>query len=154
MAVKPIPDGYHSLTPYLIVGDGPRAIEFYQEAFGAEELVRMAEPSGKVGHAELRIGDSIVMLADEHPEVDARSPESIGGSPVSLVLYVEDADAVYERAVKAGATPERPVEDQFYGDRAGVVRDPFGHAWHVHTHTEDVSPEEMTRRAGAAAETG
>jgi PhnB protein len=151
MAVKPIPDGYHSLTPYLVVGDGPKAIDFYQQAFGAEELMRMGEPSGKVGHAELRIGDSVVMLADEHPEVDARSPQSIGGSPVSLMIYVDDVDAVYDRAVKLGATAERPVENQFYGDRAGTVRDPFGHRWHIHTHVEDVSPEEMTRRAEAAA---
>jgi len=154
MAVKPIPEGYHSLTPYLVVGDATKAIEFYKEAFGAEEVMRMAEPSGKVGHAELRIGDSMVMLADEHPEVDARSPESIGGSPVSLVLYVEDVDAVYERAVKAGGTAERPIKNEFYGDRAGLVRDPFGHGWHIHTTVEEVSPEEMMRRAEAAASGG
>ena len=151
MAVQPIPEGYHALTPYLVVGDASKAIEFYKGAFGAEEMMRMGEPGGKVGHAELRIGDSVVMLADEHPEVDARSPETIGGSPVSIVLYVDDSDAVYDRAVKLGATAERPVENQFYGDRAGTVRDPFGHRWNVHTHVEDVSPEEMTRRAEAAA---
>ena len=146
MAVKPIPEGYHSLTPYLVVGDGAKAIDFYKEAFGAEEVFRMADPAGKIGHAELRIGDSVLMLADEHPEVDARSPESIGGSPVSVLLYVEDSDAVFDRAVKAGATEERPVELQFYGDRAGTLRDPFGHRWNVHTTVEEVSPEEMERR--------
>jgi PhnB protein len=154
MAVKPIPDGYHALTPYLVVGDAAKAIEFYRGAFGAEEIMRMGEPGGKVGHAELRIGDSVVMLADEHPEVDARSPETIGGSPVSIVLYVEDSDAVYDRAVKLGATAERPVENQFYGDRAGTVRDPFGHRWHIHTTVEEVSPQEMERRMKEAASSG
>jgi PhnB protein len=154
MAVKPIPEGYHSLTPYLVVGDGSKAIDFYKEAFGAEELFRMADPTGKIGHAELRIGDSVLMLADEHPEVDARSPESIGGSPVSVLLYVEDSDAVFDRAVKAGATEERPVELQFYGDRAGTLRDPFGHRWNIHTTVEEISPEEMARRAEAAASGG
>jgi PhnB protein len=154
MAVKPIPDGYHALTPYLVVGDAAKAIDFYKEAFGADELMRMGGPDGRVGHAELRIGDSVVMLADEHPEMDARSPESVGGSPVSIVLYVEDSDAVFDRAVKAGATAERPVEHQFYGDRAGTLRDPFGHRWNIHTTVEEVAPEEMERRMKEAASGG
>jgi PhnB protein len=144
--VKPIPDGYHAVTPYLIVGDGARAIEFYKQAFGAVEVMRMHGPGGKVGHAEIRIGDSPIMLADEFPGCDTRSPASLGGSPVSIYLYVEDADTVFARAVAAGATAVRPVEDQFYGDRTGGLRDPFGHIWHVGTHREDLSAEELRRR--------
>ena len=154
MAVEAVPEGYHSINAYLVVGHAAKAIDFYIEAFGAEEMFRMAAPGGKIGHAELRIGDSVLMLADEHPEVDARSPASIGGSPVSLLLYVDDVDTVYDRAVRAGATAERPVEDQFYGDRAGTVRDPFGHRWHIHTNIEDVSAEEMARRVEAAEGSG
>lgn len=152
--VKPIPDGYHSVTPYLIVNDGARAIEFYKQAFGALELFRMDGPDGRVGHAEIKIGDSHVMLADEHPEIAARSPQSIGGSPVSLMLYVEDVDATVGRALEAGAKLTRPVADQFYGDRTGGLEDPFGHAWYVATHVEDVPPEELQRRAAAAHQGG
>ena len=148
--VKPIPEGYHTATPYLIVGDGARALEFYKQAFGATELFRMAGPDGRIGHAEIKIGDSPIMLADEHPEMNARSPRTLGGSPVSLVLYVEDVDAVVEQAVAAGAKLTRPVANQFYGDRTGGVEDPFGHVWYIATHVEDVSPEELQRRAAAA----
>lgn len=149
-SAKPIPDGYHSVTPYLIVKDAARAIAFYEQAFGAKELFRMAEPDGRVGHAELQIGDSRVMLADEHPEIQARGPQSSGGSPVTIHLYVEDVDATVARAVAAGAQLTRPVADQFYGDRNGGLTDPFGHTWWVATHTEDVSEEEMERRAREA----
>lgn len=145
-SVKPIPEGYHSLTAYLICDGAAKAIEFYKKAFGAAETVRLGSPGGKIGHAEIRIGDSFLMLADEHPEMDARGPHTIGGSPASLVLYVKDVDAVYARAVGAGAKAKRPVADQFYGDRAGSVEDPFGHTWHIHTHMEDLTPEEITRR--------
>jgi PhnB protein len=148
--VKPIPQGYHTATPYLIVNDGARAIEFYKKAFGATELFRMAGPDGKIGHAEIKIGDSPIMLADEVPAMGHRSPHSLGGSPVSILLYVEDVDAVFEQAVAAGAKVARPVADQFYGDRTGGVTDPFGHAWHIATHKEDVSSEELQRRAAAA----
>jgi len=148
--VKPIPDGYHAVTPYLIVDGAASAIEFYTKAFGAIELVRMAGPDGKIGHAELLIDDSHVMLADENPGMGARAPRSIGGSPVSLLLYVEDVDAVVSKAVSLGAKLTRPVADQFYGDRTGGLEDPFGHNWYVATHKEDVSPEEMKRRSAAA----
>ena len=148
--VNPIPDGYHSVTPYIVVDGGARAIEFYKQAFGATELFRMAGPDGKIGHAEIKIGDSHVMLADEHPEMNARSPQAFGGSPVSLMLYVEDVDATVGRALEAGATLTRPVADQFYGDRTGGVTDPFGHFWYVATHVEDVPPEELKKRAAAA----
>ena len=147
MSVKPIPDGYHSLTPYLIVKGGARAIDFYKQAFGAIELMRMEGPGGVLGHAELKIGSSIFMLADEHPEMGARSPETIGGTPVSLLLYIENVDDVVARAVAAGAQIVKPVTDQFYGDRSGLIRDPFGHQWNVATHVEDVPPDEMARRA-------
>ncbi len=149
MPVKPVPDGYHSVTPYLIVRGAARAIEFYGRAFGAVELMRMPQPDGRIGHAELRIGDSPVMLADEHPEIGARSPETVGGSPVTLMLYVPDVDATVARAVAAGARVTRPVADQFYGDRSGAVADPFGHLWFVATHVEDVPPDEMERRRAA-----
>ena len=152
--VKPIPDGYNGVTPYLIVDGAARAIEFYKQAFGATETFRMERPDGRVGHAEIKIGDSHVMLADEHPEMGARGPQSIGGSPISLVLYVEDVDATVNRAVEAGAKLTRPVANQFYGDRTGGVEDPFGHAWYVATHVEDVAPEEMQKRAAAAHQGG
>jgi PhnB protein len=148
-SVKPIPEGYHSVTPYLIVKDAARALEFYGKAFGATEVMRFMQPDGRVGHAEIRIGDSHVMLADEFPEIGAKSPQTIGGTPVTIMLYVEDVDAVVDRAVKAGATLTRPVQDQFYGDRSGGVTDPFGHSWFVATHVEDVSPDELQRRAAA-----
>jgi len=150
MATKPIPDGYRTATPYLIIKGAADAIEFYKRAFGATELLRMADPQGRVGHAEIKIGDSVIMLADEHPAMGYRGPRSLGGSSVSILLYLEDVDGVFERAVKAGAKAQRPVADQFYGDRSGTLEDPFGHVWTVATHVEDVSAEEMQRRAEAA----
>ena len=146
---KPIPNGFHSLTPYLCVSDAARAIEFYDKAFGATLIMRLAEPGGRVGHAELQVGDSVIMLADEHPEYGVRSPRAFGGSPVSLHLYVEDVDAVVARAVAAGAKVVHPVADKFYGDRSGRVEDPFGHVWDIGTHKEDVSPAEVERRYAA-----
>jgi PhnB protein len=146
MTVKPIPDGYSTATPYLIVKDAPRAIEFYKQAFGATELMRLAEPGGRVGHAEIQIGNARLMLADEFPEMGIRGPQALGGSPVTFLLYVEDVDARFRQAVAAGATVQRPLKDQFYGDRLGTVTDPFGHVWTIATHTEDVSPEEMEKR--------
>jgi len=151
MAVKYIPQGYHTATPYLIVKGAARAIDFYKQAFGATELMRFPGPGGSIGHAEIRIGDSPIMLADEAPQMGYRSPTSIGGTPVSLMLYVEDVDKVVDRAVKAGGKLERAVADQFYGDRNGTIHDPFGHVWTIATHKEDVSPEEMQRRAAAMA---
>ena len=150
MATKPVPDGYRTATPYLIVKGAAEAIEFYRRVFGATEMLRMADPQGRVGHAEIKIGDSVIMLADEHPAMGYRGPRSLGGSSVSILLYLEDVDAVFERAVKAGAKAQRPVMDQFYGDRSGTLEDPFGHMWTVATHVEDVPPEEMRRRAQAA----
>jgi len=149
MAVKPIPEGYHSVTPYLIVRGGSDAIEFYKRAFGATELFRFPAPDGKVGHAEIKIGDSPIMLADEYPQMGYNSPQSIGGSPVSLMVYVDDVDTVFSRAIEAGATVKEAVQDKFYGDRIGSVVDPFGHVWHIATHKEDVSIEEMQQRAKA-----
>jgi len=149
MKTKYIPDGYHTATPYLIVTGAARALEFYKQAFGAAEVVRMDGPDGKVMHAEIKIGDSHIMLADEFPDMDARSPQTIGGTPVSLMLYLEDADAVTARAVSAGAKLLRPVQDQFYGDRCGTIADPFGHKWTIATHKEDLSPEEVRKRAAA-----
>jgi PhnB protein len=150
MAVKPVPDGYHTVTPYLIVSNAARALEFYKHAFGATELMRMSAPNGKVGHAEIRIGDSPIMLADEFPEMGARSPQSLGGSPVSILLYVENVDALFRQAIAAGGKEQRPLQDQFYGDRSGTLVDPFGHVWTIATHKEDLSPEEMHRRSEAA----
>lgn len=147
--VQPIPAGYHTVTPYLIINGAADALAFYQQAFGAMELFRMPTPDGKIGHAEIKIGDSPIMLADESLEMGSRSPQSYGGSPVTIMLYVEDVDTVVNRAVFAGATLQRPVKDQFYGDRSGSVKDPFGHEWHIATHTEDVSPDEMNRRMEA-----
>lgn len=149
--VKPIPEGYHAITPYLYIDGAAKAIEFYKEAFGAEEVMRMPGPDGRIGHAEIRIGDSHVMLADEHPEIGARGPKAYGGAPFSLLLYVEHVDTVIERAIVAGAKLVREVADQFYGDRSGGIEDPFGFTWYVATHVEDVSPEEMERRAAAKA---
>jgi PhnB protein len=149
--VQPIPAGYHTLTPYLIVDDAAAALEFYKSAFGASELLRMPGRDGKIGHAELRIGDSVVMLADESPQIKAFSPKTIGGSPITLHLYVDDVDAWIDRAIAAGANLTRPVATQFYGDRTGGISDPFGYSWYLATHVEDVSPEEMEHRAKAAA---
>ena len=147
--VKPIPEGYHSVTPYLILSGAGDAIAFYTKALGAEEVMRLADPGGKVHHAEISIGDSRVMLADEHPEIQALSPKSVGGSPVSIHLYVEDVDAAVERAVVAGAKLVRPVADQFYGDRTGGIEDPFGYRWYIATHKEDLTMDEIRRRAPA-----
>jgi len=149
--VKPVPEGYHSVTPYLIMDGAAKAIDYYKRAFGATERMRMPAPEGKIGHAEIQIGDSIIMLADESREMNARSPKSFGGTPVSLLVYVEDVDRNVKNAVAAGAKVTRPVEDKFYGDRMGTVQDPFGHEWHVGTHIEDVAPEEMKRRMDALA---
>ena len=147
--VKPIPDGYHTATPYLIVQGAAKAIYFYKKAFGATELFRMADPSGKIGHAEIRIGNSPIMLADEHAKMDARSPQTLGGTSMSILLYVLDVDAQFKQAVAAGAKVLRPVQDQFYGDRSGFLEDPFGHRWGIATHKEDVSVEEVHKRFAA-----
>ena len=146
--VKPIPDSYPRVTPYLIVDDANAAIDFYISVLGAEERMRMPGPDDRVGHAELSIGDSMIMLADEFPDMGARSPKSIGGSPVTIHVYVEDVDATVALAVKAGATVTRPVEDKFYGDRGGEFLDPYGHRWSLASHVEDLSPEEMQQRMG------
>lgn len=142
--VKPIPDGYHSITPYLIVRGGVKALEFYAKAFGAEEVLRIDMGAGTLGHAEMKIGDSMLMLADEHPDMGYKAPQSYGGTPVSICLYVED---VVKQAEEAGAKVVRPVQDQFYGDRSGTVVDPFGHVWTISTHVEDLTPEEISKRA-------
>ena len=147
--VKPIPTGYHAITPYLIIDGAARAIEFYQRAFDAKEMLRIPAPNDRIGHAEIKVGDSVVMLADEHPEMDAYAPGHFNGSPVSLLLYVTDVDRQFKQALAAGATEVRPVADQFYGDRSGSLKDPFGHTWHLSTHKEDVSMEEMARRMAA-----
>jgi PhnB protein len=147
--VKAIPDGYHSVTPYLIIDGAARALDFYKRAFDAKELMRIPSPGDKIGHAEIKIGDSVIMLADEHPEMDARGPGHFGGSPVSIMVYLEDVDKQFRQAIAAGATETRPVTDQFYGDRSGTLKDPFGHNWHLSTHKEDVSMEEMNRRMAA-----
>lgn len=148
---KPIPEGYHTATPYLIIGGAAAAIEFYKKAFGATELFRFPAPDGKIGHAEIKIGDSPIMLADEYPEMGYKGPQSLGGSPVSLMIYVEDVDTIFNQAVAAGASVKEAVSDKFYGDRIGTLTDPFGHVWHVSTHKEDVSVEEMERRAKVAS---
>jgi len=150
MAPKPIPDGYHSVTPYLAVDGAEQAIAFYEKAFGAKERTRMQSPDGKIAHAELEIGDSVVMLSDPLPQFITKAPTELGGSTASLMVYVEDVDAVVQQAVGAGATLEREIEDQFWGDRFGAVVDPFGHMWSIATHVEDVPPEEMAKRAEAA----
>jgi PhnB protein len=147
--VKPIPEGYEGATPYLCVKGAADAIEFYKKAFGASETMRMADASGKVGHAEIKIGEARIMLADEFPEMGVLSAKTLGGTPVTIHLYVEDVDALASRAQAAGIKVLRPVEDQFYGDRAGKFEDPFGHQWHLATHKEDVAPEEINRRAAA-----
>lgn len=145
-AKRYIPEGYHTVTPYLIVRGAASALDFYRRAFNATELFRMPMPDGRIGHAEFRIGDSRLMLADEMPEMNIKGPQSLGGAAVGMALYVEDCDAVFKQAVAAGAKVERPLADQFYGDRSGTVVDPFGHNWTIATHTEDLSPEEMKQR--------
>jgi PhnB protein len=151
MAVKPIPEGYHSVTPYLHAKDAAQAIEFYKKAFSATERMRITQPDGRVGHAEIQIGDSVIMLSDEFAEMGVHSPQSLGGSPVSIHLYVEDADAMFNQAVAAGAKVKRPIADQFYGDRVAGIEDPFGHTWWISTHKEDLSSEEIDKRAAAAS---
>ena len=146
MSVKPIPDGYHTVTPYLIVKDAAKAIDFYKKAFGAVELLRMNGPDGSVGHAEIRIGDSPVMLGSECPVMGTKGPETLGGSAVSILIYVEDVDARVKQAVSAGGNLYRPVQDQFYGDRSGTLTDPFGHVWTIATHKEDLTMEEIKAR--------
>ena len=147
MATKSIPDGYHSVTPYLIIKGAANAIDFYKRAFGATELMRMPSPDGTIGHAEIKIGDSAIMLADEHPKMGHLSPQSLGGTGVSLMIYLDKVDDVFKRAVAAGAKELQPVKDQFYGDRSGTLQDPFGHVWTIATHVEDIPPEEMRIRA-------
>jgi PhnB protein len=151
-AVKPVPEGYPEITPYLIVDGAGAAIEFYGKVLGATERMRLPGPDGTIGHAELQLGDSLIMVADEAHQLGLRGPKAIGGTPVTISVYVEDVDRVVERAVQAGATVLRPVEDQFYGDRSGQFEDPFGHRWSVATHVEDISPEEMGRRAADLAD--
>ena len=148
--VKPVPAGYHAVTPYLSLAGAAEALAFYKRAFGATEVMRMPGPGGTIGHAEISIGDSRIMVADEFPDMDFLGPRARGGSAVHLHLYVEDVDAVVARAVAAGGTMKRAVQDQFYGDRTGTVEDPFGHIWHIATHKEDLSPEELARRADQA----
>jgi PhnB protein len=152
--VKPIPDGYHTITPYLFVDGAAKALEFYKKAFNAQELMRMDGPGGRIMHAELQIGDSRLMLSDANPDMGANSPQKLGGSAVSILLYVDDVDAWAKRAQDAGIKVVRPVEDQFYGDRAGTFEDPFGHQWDIHTNIEEVPPEEMERRMAAMAPSG
>ena len=151
MAVKTKPDQYHNVTPYMIVEGADRLIDFLKTVFGGEETDRLAGPDGKIGHAELQIGDSVIMLADEHPDMGYLGPKTIGGTPVTIGVYVEDVDTTFDAAVKAGATSSRAVENQFYGDRSGQFEDPFGHRWNVSTHVEDVPPDEMAKRAAAMA---
>ena len=146
---RAIPEGYHSITPSLIVRGAADALTYYTNALGGRELFRMDAPGGRIGHAEIRIGDCVVMLADEHPEIEAHAPQKFGGTSVSLMLYVDNVDEVFARAIAAGGRETRAVADQFYGDRSGTLIDPFGHQWHVATHVEDVSPEEMQRRIDA-----
>jgi PhnB protein len=148
--VNPVPEGYPQVSPYLVVEGAARAIDFYTQVFGMTERMRMPGPDDTVGHAELELGDSLIMLADEFPDMGFRGPKAVGGTPVTISVYVEDVDAVFERALAAGATALRPVKDEFYGDRTGQFEDPFGHRWSVSTHVEDVAPEEMTKRAAEA----
>jgi len=149
MPVKAIPDGYQAVRPYLIVDGAAAAIEFYKTVLGAVERYRLGAPGGRIGHAELTLGGSVIMLADEHPEIGAVGPRTVGGTPVGLMVYLPDVDAAIDRAVAAGARPVSPAENKFYGDRMATIEDPFGHRWHLSTHVEDVPPEEIARRAAA-----
>lgn len=148
--VNPIPEGYHSVTPYLSIKGAAAAIDYYKEVFGATELFRMPGPEGKIGHAEIKIGNSPIMLADEYPDMEFLSPKTLGGTPIGLMIYVDDVDTMFKNAIGAGAKELKPLQNQFYGDRSGTLKDPFGHVWTVATHVEDVAPEEMERRAAAA----
>ena len=154
MTIKPIPDGYHSVTPYLSIKDAAKAIEFYKRALGATELFRLVAPSGEIGHAEIKIGDSQIMLADPCEEGTFRNPQTLGGTSVGLHVYVQDVDTLFARAVDAGAKAVRPVQDQFYGDRTGTLEDPFGHVWFLATHKEELTPEEINKRAAALYKQG
>jgi PhnB protein len=154
MTAKPIPDGYHSITPYLMIKGASEAIEFYKRAFGATEIFRLSHPNGQIGHAEIRIGDSSIMLADSCEQSEFHPPESLGGSSVALHVYVEDVDAQFSQAVSAGAKVVRPVFDQFYGDRTGMLQDPFGHIWFIATHKKDIAPKEISKRAEALFQQG
>jgi PhnB protein len=149
MSVKPIPNGYHTVTPYLCIANAVQALAFYQKAFGATVNFKLEMPDGRLGHAELGFGDSVIMLSDEFPEYGGTSPQTLGGSPVNIHLYVEDVDAVFAQAIAAGAKERKPLTNQFYGDRSGQLEDPYGHLWWVATHIEDVPPEELSRRAQA-----
>ena len=149
MKAQPIPAGHHTVAPYLAVKHGAKALEFYRKAFGATETFKLMMPDGRLGHAELRLGDSLIMLSDEFPEFGGKAPDTLGGSPVSIHLYVEDVDAFFSRALAAGARERKPVADQFYGDRSGQLEDPFGHLWWVATHKEDVAPAELQKRVQA-----
>ena len=148
MAVRPIPEDYPRVMPYLSIDGAAAAIDFYTSVLDAKERMRMPAPEGKIGHAELELGDSVIMLADESPDMGNKGPKSLGGSPVSLMVYVEDVDATFAKAIEAGATSLRPVEDKFYGDRGGEFEDPFGHRWSIATHIEDLTPEQMQERMG------
>ena len=148
--VRPIPEGYRTITPYLVVHDAAKAIDFYKRAFDAKEMFRMAGPQGKIGHAELRIGDSMIMLADEMPQMETKSPQSLGGTTAGVFLYVNDVDAAFQKAASAGAKVTMPLADMFWGDRYGKLMDPFGHSWSMATHKEDVAPDEMQKRMQAA----
>jgi PhnB protein len=150
MPTKAIPEGYHSVTPYLVMRDAAKAIDFYKRALGATEKYRFGEPGGKIGHAEIKVGDSMIMLADEMPDMGFRGPQSLGGSSVSLMVYVDDVDTQFKRAIEAGAKVKQDLKDQFYGDRSGTIEDPFGHVWTIATHKEDVSQDELERRAAEA----
>jgi PhnB protein len=154
MAAKPIPDGYQSVIPYLIVSGAAKALDYYQKAFGAKERMRLPMPDGRIGHAEIEIGDCVVMLADEFPQMGAKSPQTIGGTPVGICIYVADVDTIFKQAIAAGGKEEKPLQNQFYGDRSGTLIDPFGHKWTVATHIEDVSPEEISRRMAAMKPAG
>ena len=149
VTVKAIPEGYEGATPYLVIKGAASALEFYRKAFGATEIMRMPTPEGTIGHAEIKIGKAIIMLADEYPDMNCKTPQAYGGTPVSIMIYVPDVDRFVQRAVDAGAKLVRPVEDKFYGDRGASLEDPFGHQWHFATHVEDVPPDEMEKRAQA-----
>ncbi len=148
--VTAVPEGHHTASPYLVIRDASRAIDFYKRAFGAQELFRMPQPDGKIAHAEIKIGDSVIMIGEESPQMNAQSPQALKGTPVSIFLYLEDVDSVFKKAIAAGGKQDAPVQDMFWGDRYGKLTDPFGHQWQLATHIEDVAPEEMAKRAASA----